>query len=450
MSRTLVVVVAMAVLAGACGDGGDDRGEEPDGATTATAAPSAAATTSDREVAATPSEVDGAEPTDGAVDGATRGRGTWADLAPVPDGTDWRTLDGVWAGDAFLLLGVRAEGRVELLELDPGDDAWRPRATLVADVSPWELVARWADDRLLLLAPPAADHDPAAPTRERPLVLHVWDPAVDRWSRVSTPLGERHGHSATWTGEQLVVFGGLVEVAADDGSRRNETLASGAAWDPVSEEWTALGAFPHEGRSSHAAVWNGRRLVAFGGGHASGRFEAEGEYPWDRSATGAAAWNPTTNAWTSIAGPGPVGPVVAATWTGTHVVWWDGSVQGWDVDDEPGAGGVWDTDTGAIEPLPSPPLSMRRDHAPAVWAAELDAWITWGGSCGEGCNQAADDGALWDAASNTWSLLADADLGRRSAPIAWTGSELLVVAGAVSDQEAQVFEERADGARWRP
>lgn len=450
--RPLVALVAVASLLAACGDGDPDPGRDP-------SAPAGSATPDQTEAAT--SEATGApatgDPTPSSGPGSPTpaapvvGAGSWSPIAPLPVAAGWRTLGGAWGADRFLVLGTAAAGSIELFAYDPTTDAWQARARLDADVSPWNVQVRWGGGRLFLLVAPPDDGSPEAASRERPLALYSWEAATDRW-RPAPPagLGERYGHSVTWTGEQLVVFGGIVDVAADDASTRNETLASGAAWDPASGTWVELGSFPHQGRSSHGAVWNGRRVVVFGGGHASGRFEAEGEYPWDGHASGAAAWDPATNAWTSIDGPGPIGPVVASTWTGDRIVWWDGSVEGADYDDVPGSGGIWDTNTGAVEPLAAPPLQMRRDEASAVWAPQRGAWITWGGSCGEGCNQSADDGAAWDAATNTWTVLAPAGLGRRAAPIAWTGRELVVVGGAVSDQEEQVFEDRQDGARWRP
>jgi N-acetylneuraminic acid mutarotase len=92
-----------------------------------------------------------------------------------------------------------------------------------------------------------------------------YDPARDAWtplSGVNAPT-PRSGHSAVWTGQVMLVWGGGAETCANGTSG---ACQDGAAYDPVADTWTPLrvqGA-PFA-RSSHAAVWTGARMFVWGG-----------------------------------------------------------------------------------------------------------------------------------------------------------------------------------------
>lgn len=94
------------------------------------------------------------------------------------------------------------------------------------------------------------------------------DPGVATWTRTPPgPLAGRAGHTATWTGESMIVWGGR---GLDDGAPRG--LSDGASFDPAGERWGALPEAPLRGRSSHTAVWTGDRLIVWGGGAEQERF----------------------------------------------------------------------------------------------------------------------------------------------------------------------------------
>jgi hypothetical protein len=63
---------------------------------------------------------------------------------------------------------------------------------------------------------------------------------------------DRHGHSAVWTGTQMIVFGG----SSDDG----------AAFDPIAGTWTPLIHGTPGTRGGHKAFWTGTEMVIWGGG----------------------------------------------------------------------------------------------------------------------------------------------------------------------------------------
>ena len=92
----------------------------------------------------------------------------------------------------------------------------------------------------------------------------IYDPAADSWSAIPMEGAPqpRNGHAAVWTGEEMVVWGGRttgfqnLPVALNDGAR----------YDPVANKWTAMefeaGAKP---RFGHSAIWTGTDMIIWGG-----------------------------------------------------------------------------------------------------------------------------------------------------------------------------------------
>ncbi|EDY83115.1 kelch repeat protein [Verrucomicrobiia bacterium DG1235] len=80
-------------------------------------------------------------------------------------------------------------------------------------------------------------------------------------SSVDAP-SSRSGHTAVWSGEEVLIFGG-----EDQGSLRDD----GFTYDPESNSWSALsGASTPSGRTDHAAVWTGSEMIIMGGQTGSG------------------------------------------------------------------------------------------------------------------------------------------------------------------------------------
>ena len=85
-----------------------------------------------------------------------------------------------------------------------------------------------------------------------------YDPGTDTWSHMSrtnapTP---RYGHTAVWTGTQMIVWGGTGVGERNDGGQ----------YDPTTDRWfpTSLTDAPI-GRTDHTAVWSGTQMIVSGG-----------------------------------------------------------------------------------------------------------------------------------------------------------------------------------------
>jgi Kelch motif len=133
----------------------------------------------------------------------------------------------------------------------------------------------------------------------------IYDPATDQWRPLpSAPLAGRLHHVAAWTGREMLVFGGRDATAA---------FADGAAFDPTTSTWRklAIKGGPSS-RASPGAAWTGRELVVIAGSDAKGR-----------ALDDAFAYDPAKDTWRPL---GTLSPrdTPTAVWTGSEIVVWGG------------------------------------------------------------------------------------------------------------------------------
>jgi N-acetylneuraminic acid mutarotase len=128
-------------------------------------------------------------------------------------------------------------------------------------------------------------------------------------STANAPVA-RYFHTAVWTGNEMIVWGG----SNGDGAYLN----SGARYNPNSNTWTPISnSGAPAGRFYQAAVWTGSEMIIWGGygaGGASGYLNDGARY------------NPANNSWTAMSGNGAPGPRFAQSWawTGSEMVIWGG------------------------------------------------------------------------------------------------------------------------------
>jgi len=175
----------------------------------------------------------------------------------------------------------------------------------VATVSwPTEAFDTWfasvGDDLPEAIALPAASYVlPALP--ESTCTDDSWTPT----NPSGAPIG-RYGHSAVWTGTELIVWGGR---------NVNSFLNTGSRYDPATASWTptSTSGAPSPGRIDHSAVWTGTEMIVWGGGDDTPR-QNGGRY------------NPTSNTWlaTPLTGAPTPRRWHFAFWTGTEMLVWGG------------------------------------------------------------------------------------------------------------------------------
>ncbi len=89
----------------------------------------------------------------------------------------------------------------------------------------------------------------------------AYNPATNRWRRLSPMPSGRAGAAILWTGKRLLVWGG--SLTADGGPPLFP--AHGLTYDPKADRWSTLPQAPLQGRLDPAAVWTGRELILWGG-----------------------------------------------------------------------------------------------------------------------------------------------------------------------------------------
>ena len=74
------------------------------------------------------------------------------------------------------------------------------------------------------------------------------------------PIPETQDASVVWSGDEFIVWGG------GTGNKLNgQVHASGAAYDPTTDSWRMVAPAPIEARERHTAVWTGDEMVVWGG-----------------------------------------------------------------------------------------------------------------------------------------------------------------------------------------
>jgi N-acetylneuraminic acid mutarotase len=302
----------------------------------------------------------------------------WRDLAPMPLSPRVGAAV-VWTGKQLLVWGggtpsgrdLYADGAV----YDPATDEWRPMAP-----SPiggrQDPVAAWTGEELLVWsggpgfgmedggAAYDAEHDrwrrlPPAPIPERLHAQGVWtgkelvvwggsrpdptrseamadgaayDPATDEWRTVrESPLSPRVDHRLTWTGSEVLIWGG----ATGDGAG-GQALIDGASYDPSTDTWGYLpGADVTSGRMDAVEVWTGSKLVVWGG-YAGALWQGDG-----------ATYDPRTQRWERITAAPPRAELDGRQGVG---VWGAGRLYTWP------DRAVWEPDGDYWTPLPEGPV----------------------------------------------------------------------------------------------
>jgi hypothetical protein len=132
--------------------------------------------------------------------------------------------------------------------------------------------------------------------------------AAGRWATLPTaPLATRADDAVVWTGEQLLVWGGVRETTSG-------VFDDGAAFDTSAGRWQMLRPSPLPAREDPAAVWAGDQMIVWGG-------DDGGDQTTRREYADGAAYVPTTRTWRLLPAA-PLGPRSgpAMFWTGSEVL----------------------------------------------------------------------------------------------------------------------------------
>jgi N-acetylneuraminic acid mutarotase len=315
----------------------------------------------------------------------------------------------VWTGSEMIVWGgLFFDGLYDRYFNDGGRynaaaNTWIPMATNGAPLARGYHTAVWTGSEMIIWGGWTSATNPSAS-----LPLNdggCYDPAAYTWTPVTTngAPAARKLHTAVWTGNEMIVWGGT-----PDGSMY---LNSGGRYNPASNTWVAvtLASAPAQ-RGYHTAVWAGNAMIVWGGWNGSvlndgGSYAPANDQwtPLDTSAAPAARFSHT------------------AIWTGSEMLVWGG----------------WGTtalnDGGRYRPSSDSWVAVNTVGAPlprayhtAVWTG--NAMIVWGGW--NPANTYLNDGAGYAPAADSWTAISPSPIAARDGHTAvWTGRQMVVWGG---------------------
>lgn len=191
--------------------------------------------------------------------------------------------------------------------------------------------------------------------------------AAGRWTRLpAAPIGGRSGAAITWTGEEMLIWGG---------SRPDQRLTTdGAAYNPQTSRWRVLPRSPLEARSDMSSVWTGSTWFIWGGYRgAAGPKSVDG-----------ATYTPGTNTWRLLP-PSQIkitsdNEQVQTVWTGTNVVVVAVATEASHATESPVTTASYDPDTNSWSSDPDLVLPQHHPAAELQLAADgghLYLWSQW-------------------------------------------------------------------------
>jgi N-acetylneuraminic acid mutarotase len=246
----------------------------------------------------------------------------------------------------------------------------------------------------------------------------------DTWTATSGPPDPRDSHTAVWTGNEMITWGGE--------TRNFHPLNTGARYSPATDTWipTNVTNAP-SARVYHTAIWTGSEMIVWGGYSPEGGGDAN---------TGG-RYNPDTDTWTAMSTTNaPSGRQShTAVWAGSEMIVWGGyDTSGFVVN----TGGRYNAGANSWTATTTNNAPVARSGHTAVWTAT--EMIVWGGYDG---TVGVNTGARYNPSTNSWTATSTTNVpsGRYNHTSIWTGSDMIIWAG-IDD----TFNDTNTGARYNP
>jgi N-acetylneuraminic acid mutarotase len=159
----------------------------------------------------------------------------------------------VWGGDVNFDLSNTGG------TYDPGTDSWLIISLTNAPAPRASHTAVWTDSEMIVwggsdFMAPGGDTNTGG----------KYNPSINSWTATSTANApdSRDSHTALWTGDEMIVWGGV------QGTNTGTTyFATGGKYNPEADTWTDTSTINAPGaRFGHTAVWTGSEMIVWGGG----------------------------------------------------------------------------------------------------------------------------------------------------------------------------------------
>lgn len=325
------------------------------------------------------------------------GSTAWATLPTQGKPASRRSHTAVWTGTEMMLWGGAAahgpsdHGAV----FNPAENAWKPMQYGHPGGS-----SVWTGNELITWGLGRIGSSSSYYTRGG-----KFDPDTGMWSPISI-AGDpepRYGYTMVWTGTEMIVWGGISPVTST-------ALATGGRYQPDTDTWTST-AIPGApaGRQGHSAVWTGAEMIVWGGGPPQPNNSA-----MILETNTGSRYHPATNTWSALpsAGAPSARGGHTAVWTGTEMIVCGGWLDALGNIADPG---VYPVDCARYRPATNSWIAMPNGFHGAGHAAGWlgDRMIVWGGRTGYMENPATPEydsmpilekwTYFYDPAANQWS-----------------------------------------------
>lgn len=160
----------------------------------------------------------------------------------------------VWTGSEMIVFG--GSSSAEGMSYNPAMDTWDSISQTNAPAPTYQGASIWTGNKfitwggcLIFSTGPCLSYSNSG---------GIYDPVSDTWVMMATldAPSPRWTHTAVWTGNEMIVWGGCGDSCYNDGG----------LFDPVVNGWApiTLTDAPKE-RSNHKAVWTGSAMIVWGG-----------------------------------------------------------------------------------------------------------------------------------------------------------------------------------------
>jgi hypothetical protein len=196
---------------------------------------------------------------------------SWVATAVPPVPFQRNPFVSVWTGTEMLIWGVDSQLLDKsIYRYAPATDSWAKTVVLNAPDARGGFSGVWSGTELIIWGGGVTGFGPS-------ITGGRFNPTTNTWTETSwtNAPSAREWHSAVWTGSEMIVWGGCL-----DGSC-GATLNTGARYNPASNIWTAIStAGAPSGRYTHSAVWTGNEMIVWGGQPATntGALQSRNEY----------------------------------------------------------------------------------------------------------------------------------------------------------------------------
>ena len=376
----------------------------------------------------------------------------WSALSTTNAPAGRSAATAVWAGDRLIVWGghgATTEVYPDGAAYKPATNTWTPLSMNGSPEARFGHKAFWTGDRMLIWggAPPLGGTyfpkgnswlplSPAPPFVARTITSAVWtgteymfwggevscdgndypedggryDPLTDSWRVVSSenaPAG-RVLHTTVWTGQEMIVWGGLRCVGED-----LYVLSWGGRYEPATDTWQPVVSSGEPApRTDHVAAWTGNRMIVWAGLTVQNETNTGGLY------------DPSLNSWTAMTTTGAPPPRFdpAAAWTGSEFFTWSGG--SFAINDYLPDGGLFNPATNHWRPL-----SANDGAMPVGRSSPLTAWtgseVIVHGGWRWGITVNEQGGGRYDPAASHWTAVAGALNGDWGWSGIWTGTHFI-------------------------